>query len=94
MIDKLLDIDGNILLWIQDNIRNDILTPIVKFITSLGNAGMIWIAITLILLIFKKTRKLGGICALSLISSLVINNFILKNLVANSMRTGNWWLRA
>lgn len=70
------------LLWIQDNIRNDILTPIVKFITSLGNAGMIWIAITLILLIFKKTRKLGGICALSLISSLVINNFILKNLVA------------
>ena len=52
MIDKLLDIDGNILLWIQDNIRNDILTPIVKFITSLGNAGMIWIAITLILLIF------------------------------------------
>jgi undecaprenyl-diphosphatase len=58
------------------------LTPIVKFITSLGNAGMIWIAITLILLIFKKTRKLGGICALSLISSLVINNFILKNLVA------------
>ena len=58
MIDKLLDIDGNILLWIQDNIRNDILTPIVKFITSLGNAGMIWIAITLILLIFKKTRKL------------------------------------
>ena len=57
MIDKLLDIDGNILLWIQDNIRNDILTPIVKFITSLGNAGMIWIAITLILLIFKKTRK-------------------------------------
>ena len=57
MIDKLLDIDGYILLWIQDNIRNDILTPIVKFITSLGNAGMIWIAITLILLIFKKTRK-------------------------------------
>ncbi len=82
MIDKLLDIDGNILLWIQDNIRNDTLTPIVKFITSLGNAGIIWIAITLILLIFKKTRKLGGICALSLISSLVINNFILKNLVA------------
>ena len=68
MIDKLLDIDGNILLWIQDNIRNDILTPIVKFITSLGNAGMIWIAITLILLIFKKTKKIRwNMCIISYI---------------------------
>lgn len=82
MLERLLEIDGNILLWIQDNIRNDVLTPIVKFITSLGNAGMIWIAITIVLLMFKKTRKLGGICALSLIASLVINNFVLKNLVA------------
>ena len=57
MIDKLLDIDGNILLWIQDNIRNDILTPIVKFITSLGNAGMIWIAITR-----SEERRVGKEC--------------------------------
>ena len=70
-----------ILDWIQQ-MRTPVGDVWMVFISRLGNAGMIWIAITLILLIFKKTRKLGGICALSLISSLVINNFILKNLVA------------
>lgn len=82
MLDTLIQLDGNILLWIQDNIRNDFLTPIMRFITGLGNAGIIWIAIALFCLYFKKTRNVGMLVILSLIGSLVINNIIIKNLVA------------
>ena len=82
MIEMLLNLDGNILLWIQEYLRNDFLSPIMIFITSLGNAGIIWILITAILLLFKKTRKVGFLSVCALLGSLLINNVILKNLVA------------
>ena len=77
-------IDGQILLWIQDNVRNDFLTPIFKFITSLGNSGWFWIAATILCLFFVKTRKAGVLSAIALIGSVVINNLILKNLIART----------
>ena len=53
-MDSLLQLDGNILLWIQEYIRNDFLTPIFKFITSLGDEGLVWIVIAIALLFVKK----------------------------------------
>ena len=35
MFESLLTLDGNILLWIQEYIRNDVLTPIMRFIQYL-----------------------------------------------------------
>jgi undecaprenyl-diphosphatase len=84
MIQYLLNLDGNILLWIQEFIRNPILTPIVVFITGLGNGGRIWILISLLLLIPKKTRKIGIMSIAALLGSLLINNLLLKNLVART----------
>lgn len=55
----LIAMEADILLWIQNNIRNDVLTPIFKFVTTLGNAGMIWIVLSVGLLIPKKTRRVG-----------------------------------
>lgn len=75
-------LDGQILLWIQDNLRNDFLTPIFKFITHLGDTGWFWIVATILCLFFAKTRKAGICSAIALIGSLLINNLILKNLVA------------
>ncbi len=82
MMEMLLNLDGNILLWIQEYLRNDFLTPIMIFVTSLGNAGIIWILITVLLLLSKKTRKVGILSVCALLGSLLINNMILKNLVA------------
>lgn len=84
MIDWLLNLDSNILLFIQDNIRNPILTPIFLVITTLGNGGMIWILLTLLMLCIPKTRKVGYMAALAMIGSLLINNVLLKNLVART----------
>lgn len=82
MINELITLDGNILLFIQEYLRNSIFTPIFKIITSLGDAGVIWIIITFALVINKKTRRVGYICILSLLGTLIINNIILKNVVA------------
>ena len=82
MLEALLNLDGNILLFIQECVRNPILNPIVVFITSLGDEGMIWIVATLLLLIPKKTRKIGVMSGLALLGSLLINNTLIKNLVA------------
>ena len=82
MLESLLQLDGAILLWIQEHVRKDFLSPVVKFITHLGDAGWCWILLAVILLIVKKTRKIGLVTAVSLLSSYVVNNLILKNLVA------------
>lgn len=74
--------DANLLLWIQNNLRSELLTPFMKFITTLGNAGMIWIILSIVLVINRGTRKVGITCALALLCSLLINNIILKNLIS------------
>ena len=77
----LLTVDGNILLFIQENIRNPVLTPIMKAITHIGDHGLFWILLTVALLIFPKTRKAGLCSFLALACSYLLNNLFLKNVV-------------
>ncbi len=80
----LLQLDGNVLLYIQEYIRQDWMTPFWKFITSLGNSGWFWIALSILLIIPKSTRKVGITALLSLIIGALITNVALKNLVART----------
>ena len=77
----MVEMEADILLWIQNNIRNDVLTPIFRFITTLGNAGVIWIVLSVGL---KKTRRVGLLALVSLVFSALIDNVILKNVVART----------
>lgn len=81
MLETLLSLDGGFLLFLQEYVRNPILNSIMIFITSLGDGGILWIAATIILLIPKKTRKVGIMSAVALLGSLIINNNIIKNIV-------------
>lgn len=74
--------DISVLFFIQDNIRNDFLTPVMRFVTSLGNHGILWIALVLILLLFKKTRKAAFTAAVSLLITYILANLIIKPSVA------------
>lgn len=74
--------DGEILLWIQEYIRNPVLTPIMKVITALGDAGIFWVLVAILCLCIKKTRRAGATIGLALLFSLIVNNGILKNAVA------------
>jgi undecaprenyl-diphosphatase len=80
-MDGFTQLDGNFLIGIQHALNADWLTPIMKGITMLGEGGYFWIAVCLLLIIFKKTRRLGIICALSLLFTFISCNLILKPLV-------------
>ncbi|HIR14730.1 MAG TPA: phosphatase PAP2 family protein [Candidatus Choladousia intestinavium] len=72
--------EGSILLWIQEFLRADWLTPVMLTITKLGNMGFIWVVLSLLFLCFRKTRWAGAAGLLAVFFSLVFNNFFLKNL--------------
>lgn len=65
-----------------ESIVSPVLDVIVTFITYLGDNGIFWIALSLILLIPKKTRKLGVYVAGGLLMATIINNLGLKELFA------------
>lgn len=68
-----------ILDWIQ-SIRTPIGDAVIPLITKLGNGGMIWILLSVILLLIPKTRKSGAILAAALCVDGILCNGILKNL--------------
>ena len=72
----------SVLDWIQTHLRCAFLDGFFAFITHLGDAGLFWIALAVVLLIFKKTRKTGLMMGLSLIMGLLVCNMTLKPLVA------------
>ena len=78
-MDYILTLDGEILLWIQMYLRNEVLTPVLTFITHLGDKGLFWIVLSLLLLIKKSTRKTGVLSLLSLLITFLIVNVCMKN---------------
>ena len=80
----LMEIESAILLWIQNNLRCDFLTPVMRVITTLGNGGAFWIVLTLLLLIFKRTRRMGVYCAASMLLTLLVVNLCIKPLAART----------
>lgn len=74
-------LDESILLWVQENLRSEKLTPTIQTLTHLGDYGLLWICFSLLLMINKKTRKTGAMSLASICLCFLINNVILKNLV-------------
>lgn len=81
-MDAIFNVDASILLWIQDALRAPFATPVVSFITHLGDHGIFWVALTLALLAFRRTRRIGLVCFVSMAIGWVITNLVIKNWVA------------
>ena len=79
MLHNLFFMEQHFLLWLQDSVRNPMLTKIFVFITSLGNVGAIWIVLAVVLIAIPKTRKSGIIVAAALIIDAALCSGILKN---------------
>lgn len=86
MAQTLQNLDASLLLAIQD-LRLEWLDPLVEFYTTLGNAGLLWIVLSLGLLCCKSTRKAGITGLLALTLGFLCTNVVLKNLVG---RTRPW----
>lgn len=70
------------ILSMLQKIRTPLLDIFMSNITKLGNAGIVWILLTIVLLLIPKTRKSGLILASALIVDLILCNGILKPLIA------------
>mgnify|MGYP003400856734 CR=1 FL=1 len=77
------EFEYSILYWFQ-GLHNPVLDKIAIIITSLGNAGIFWIILTVFMLIICKDKKPAWASGIALIISLLIVNILLKNLVARS----------
>lgn len=78
---KKVGIEFRILDFFQ-GIRMPVGDAVMCFITKLGDAGIIWIVLAVILLLLPKTRKTGLVMMAALCIDLVVCNGILKNLFA------------
>ena len=58
------------------------LEKVARFISYFGDHGYFFILMTIVLLVFRKTRKIGIVIAVGLLFNHVLNNMILKNLIA------------
>ncbi|MBR6553251.1 MAG: phosphatase PAP2 family protein, partial [Clostridia bacterium] len=82
MLSQLNRWELGILDWIRDFFGAPFLDTAVPIFTMLGNAGWIWIVISILLMCLPKHRKAGITLAVGLICQLVVCNLLLKNLIA------------
>ena len=87
MLQWLLQADGGALLWIQDTLRCAFLDPVLTVYSKLGNAGLLWIVLSLVMLCFPKTRRAGFVSLVAMLLGLLCTNVVLKHLVG---RTRPW----
>lgn len=73
--------DLPILDWIAANLWCPFLDAVMPVITLLGDAGIFWIAIAVVLLFSPKTRKIGLGMGAALVIGLLLCNVTLKPLI-------------
>ena len=69
------------MLWLQDVVRNPLLSKFLVPLTTIGYAGTLWIILSIVMLFFRKTRKVGWISLLTMLMCYLFNDILLKELV-------------
>lgn len=75
-------VDESILLWIQENLRGGLMDGPLTLLTTLGNAGILWIVLSLAMLLVPKTRRAGLLALAAMGICYLCNDMIIKMLVA------------
>ena len=73
--------DLPILEWIQANLQSEFMDSFMPFITLFGEDGIFWIAWSILLILFPKTRKIGLGMGFAMIFGLLLCNVTLKPLI-------------
>ena len=74
--------DLPVLDWIAANLYCGFLDAVMPIITLLGDAGIFWIAVSVVLILIPKYRKAGLSMGLALLMGVVVCNMIMKPLFA------------
>lgn len=82
MLEWIQKIDFLVLDWIQHHLRGAALDVAMPLVTMLGDGGIFFVLLTLVLLCTKRWRSLGRSLAIALLLGLLFGNLLLKPLVA------------
>lgn len=63
-------------------IHQDWLTPVMKFFTTIGECGLVWIVIAIVLACIPRTRKCGLTMMIAMAVTYLVGNLFLKNVIA------------
>ncbi len=74
-------VDFLILDLIQNKLRCKFLDSLMVKFSSLGDGGIVWIAISFLLICYKKYRQAGILILVGLIMGVLIGNCLLKNII-------------
>lgn len=74
--------DLPILDWLAEYLHCGFLDAVMPVITALGNGGIFWIALAVVMIIIPKYRKAGLSMGLALLMGLLVCNLTIKPLVA------------
>ncbi len=81
VIDIMHTFDYSVLTELFENFRGGVGDKIWTLFSLLGNNGMLWITIAVILLFFRKTRRAGAAMLTALLIGAIFGNVVIKNLV-------------
>ena len=75
-------IDISIMECIRQNMTSPLMDKVMTAVTHMGDYGILWIGLCIILMAMPKTRKSGFALAIAMIAGLVICNLLMKNIIA------------
>lgn len=70
--------ESGILVWIEQNLRNPIMDPVMFFFSWINNAGLWAIAMVVLFLIWRKYRDVGITAMISLALEFFLINIVIK----------------
>jgi len=68
-------------LYALQELHNPLLDALMVFVTTLGNGGVVWLVMAIVLLCSKKTRRCGCLILVSMGICYLLGNMTLKNLL-------------
>lgn len=81
MTEAITNLDFRILDWIQSTLRTPFLDGVMKFLSTVGEWGAVWIALGIVLLFFRKTRRCGVLMLISMALAFLVGEIGIKHLV-------------
>jgi len=80
-MDLVRNIDEGFFLFLDSICKIEAVNNLMIFATKIGDKGILWIAIALILTIIPKHRKAGVMCLIALIIGALLGEVMLKNII-------------
>ena len=74
--------DFAILDFIQQHLRTPFGDWLMVLMSTLGNGGILWIAVSIVLLCRRQTRKCGLLILIAMALGAIFNELFLKNIIA------------